>query len=101
MTLWKDVWKESPPTDRSVLVLADGDTYCGFIEDSEGGKNLHHAWLYPARYPSYSLVFDTETSCQKDRITHWCDLPKLCSSECESDRMAREFRRAKYGKNES
>ena len=101
MTRWKDVWKEAPPTERKVLVLAAGYTYGGLIEDCEDGKNLQKAWLYPARDPSYSLVFDTETPCQKDRITHWCDLPKLYSGECESDRMAREFRRAKNGENES
>ncbi len=90
---WKDVWKEVPPSDRKVLVLAHGYTYCGFIEDYEDG--LHKAWLFSERLPE-SLVFDPETPCQKDRITHWCDLPQICSGECESDRMAREFRDDQY-----
>ena len=98
--VWKDVWKEAPPNDRKVLVLAFGDLYCGFIEDYEDGKNLHQAWLYPALATSEACVFDPETPCQEDRITHWCDLPTLSSGECESDRMAREFRRAKNKENE-
>jgi len=69
---WLDIWKEEPPRDDLILVLANDIPYIGTVIGTEKLRKIY----FLIDESGEKLEFCARAPVE-ERITHWCKLPQL------------------------